>query len=583
MKKFNYFYQAMIFFIKRISYWQIMFLIALISSLLIYILLNTLILFNNQYVVILLAVVVTSVVATHLYIGMRSENPMRDSEKIFQDLYERSVLGIALTDENGKFVEFNEAFRNICGYSETDLKKLGYWELTPKKYMADEALQLDSLNRTGHYGPYEKEYIRKDGSLIPIELNGMLINGLHGQKYIWSIVKDNTDVKRKMSDLHVAQKNTEAKLIESEARFISTIEQAAVGFDLITLEGQWLQVNQKICQIVGFSRDELLQKTFQEITHPDDLKTDLEYVRKMLAGEIDTYSMDKRYIRKNGAIVWIRLTVSLHKKLDDSPEYFISVIEDISKSKETENELKRLHLQTESLLSKQIVTQTVMALAHDLNQPLNAAGSYSTAALKLLAPDLLDKQKLASVIKMNVDEIQRAGDVLRKLIQSVNRNSESDIRLDLIKLVNESILLFHDESYGNPVDITIQSSHSTISVTVKEIFVRKALMNLFRNAQQAMENINDESHSRQIIVRINCSDDCINIVVIDSGFGISTQVEGDLFKPFFSTKADGIGMGLAISRAMIEGCGGKLYYKPVDGKTAFHISLPEKFNAEMIT
>ncbi len=583
MKKFNYFYQAMIFFIKRISYWQIMFLIALISSLLIYILLNTLILFNNQYVVMLLAVVVTSVVATHLYIGMRSENPMRDSEKIFQDLYERSVLGIALTDENGKFVEFNEAFRNICGYSETDLKKLGYWELTPKKYMADEALQLDSLNRTGHYGPYEKEYIRKDGSLIPIELNGMLINGLHGQKYIWSIVKDNTDVKRKMSDLHVAQKNTEAKLIESEARFISTIEQAAVGFALITLEGQWLQVNQKICQIVGFSRDELLQKTFQEITHPDDLKTDLEYVRKMLAGEIDTYSMDKRYIRKNGAIVWIRLTVSLHKKLDDSPEYFISVIEDISKSKETENELKRLHLQTESLLSKQIVTQTVMALAHDLNQPLNAAGSYSTAALKLLAPDLLDKQKLASVIKMNVDEIQRAGDVLRKLIQSVNRNSESDIRLDLIKLVNESILLFHDESYGNRVDITIQSSHSTISVTVKEIFVRKALMNLFRNAQQAMENINDESHSRQIIVRINCSDDCINIVVIDSGFGISTQVEGDLFKPFFSTKADGIGMGLAISRAMIEGCGGKLYYKPVDGKTAFHISLPEKFNAEMIT
>ena len=227
----------MIFFIKRISYWQIMFLISLISSLLIYILLNTLILFNNQYVVILLAVVVTSVVATHLYIGMRSENPMRDSEKIFQDLYERSVLGIALTDENGKFVEFNEAFRNICGYSETDLKKLGYWELTPKKYMADEALQLDSLNRTGHYGPYEKEYIRKDGSLIPIELNGMLINGLHGQKYIWSIVKDNTDVKRKMSDLHVAQKNTEAKLIESEARFISTIEQAAVGFALITLSG----------------------------------------------------------------------------------------------------------------------------------------------------------------------------------------------------------------------------------------------------------------------------------------------------------------------------------------------------------
>jgi PAS domain S-box-containing protein len=577
-------------FLRRFSYWQILFLIAIISLLLIYILFNTLNSINNlnpivdsQYFEILLSVIVTSVVATHLYFGKRSEISARDSEKIFRDLYERSLSGIALTDVNGRFIEFNEAFRNICGYSETELKKLGYWELTPTEYMEDEALQLDSLNRTGHYGPYEKEYIRKDGSLIPIELNGMLINGGHGQNYVWSIVKDISDVKRKMADLHVAQHNTEVKLVESEARFISTIEQAAVGFALVTLEGNWLQVNRKICQIVGFSRDELLQKTFQEITHPDDLKTDLEYVRMMLAGKIDTYSMDKRYIRKNGTIVWIRLTVSLHKKLDDSPEYFISVIEDISKTKETESELKKLHMQTERLLSQQIVTQTVMALAHDLNQPLNAAGNYGSAALKLLAPDLLDKQKLASVIKLNVNEIQRAGDVLRKLIQSVNRNIESDIRLDLINLVHESILLFHDESYGAPVEIMIESSHTTISVTVKEILIRKALMNLFRNAQQAMETLNGDRYARKISVRITYSEEFINIAVLDNGSGISQEVEKELFKPFFSTKADGIGMGLAISRAMIESCGGKLSYSPVGGKTAFHISLPVKYNAGIVT
>ena len=119
-----------------------------------------------------------------------AEQNLRVSEEKLRGLYELSPLGIALTDMNGQYIEFNEAFRQICGYPEDELRKLDYWTLTPREYEAQEARQLESLSRIGRYGPYEKAYRQKDGTLIPIRLNGMLVTGKDGQQYIWSIVED---------------------------------------------------------------------------------------------------------------------------------------------------------------------------------------------------------------------------------------------------------------------------------------------------------------------------------------------------------------------------------------------------------
>ncbi|WP_019505199.1 PAS domain S-box protein [Pleurocapsa sp. PCC 7319] len=126
------------------------------------------------------------------------------------------------------------------------------------------------------------------------------------------------------------EKQAQAQLTRLETRFSSTFEQVAVGMALVGLQGEWLMVNQKLCEIVGYTKAELLQTTFQEITHPEDLAADLNYVRQLLAEEIANYSIEKRYIRKDNSLVWINLTVSLVKNKVGEPEYFISVIEDIS-------------------------------------------------------------------------------------------------------------------------------------------------------------------------------------------------------------------------------------------------------------
>ena len=142
-----------------------------------------------------------------------------------------------------------------------------------------------------------------------------------------------------------------AEVIESEQRFRATFEQAAVGIAHLSNEGRFLRINKKFCDIVGYSKNEMLALTFQDITHPEDLDADLEYVRQVLNGEIETYTMDKRYYRKDGSIVWVNLTVSLVFDRGGSPNYFVSVIKDISERKQAEEALRQSRDFLEHLIS----------------------------------------------------------------------------------------------------------------------------------------------------------------------------------------------------------------------------------------
>ena len=129
--------------------------------------------------------------------------------------------------------------------------------------------------------------------------------------------------------------------LSSDSLFQSAFEFAAIGMALVSPEGKWLRVNRAICEITGYTEAELLARTFQDITHPEDLEADLENVRKMLAGEIKTYQMEKRYFHKNGSIVWVLLSVSLVRTKSGEPLFFISQIQDITRQKASEQKLAK--------------------------------------------------------------------------------------------------------------------------------------------------------------------------------------------------------------------------------------------------
>ena len=152
-----------------------------------------------------------------------------------------------------------------------------------------------------------------------------------------------------------------AELTETEGRFRATFEQAAVGIAHVAPDGRFLRVNQRFGDIVGYSHDEVLARTFQDITHPDDLDADLEYVRQLLAGEADTYSMEKRYIHRDGETVWVNLTVSLVRDAEGAPLWFVSVVENISARKRVEVALRESEGKFRQLMEQSPVSIQLMS------------------------------------------------------------------------------------------------------------------------------------------------------------------------------------------------------------------------------
>ena len=185
-------------------------------------------------------------------------------------------------------------------------------------------------------------------------------------------------------------KQVEEQLLDSgQDLFRLAFDDAAIGMALVAPDGKWLKVNRALCEIVGYSQTDLLGTTFQEITHPDDLETDLGYVGKMLAGEIRTYQMEKRYFHSSGHIVWILLSVSLVRDKNQQPLYFISQIQDITPHKQAEARLKSLVIELER--SNRDLEDFASVVSHDLISPLHKIQILSEY-LKEDYSKVLDKQ-----------------------------------------------------------------------------------------------------------------------------------------------------------------------------------------------
>lgn len=211
----------------------------------------------------------------------------------------------------------------------------------------------------------------------------------------------------------VERRQAERALHDSEERFRKAFQYSAIGMALVGLDGHWLKVNDALCKIVGFSEKELLSKTFQDITHPDDLQTDLGFVKQLLEGEIDHYQMEKRYIHNDGHIVWIRLSVSLIRDAQNNALYFVSQIDDITEDKLKAAALLKANVDLSifrSLLDKSndaievISPETLRFL--DVNEKACSDLGYSRE--ELLSMSVLD------IDPAKPDELEKIGEQMRK-------------------------------------------------------------------------------------------------------------------------------------------------------------------------
>ncbi|OGS83650.1 MAG: hypothetical protein A2061_08680 [Gallionellales bacterium GWA2_59_43] len=385
------------------------------------------------------------------------------------------------------------------------------------------------------------------------------------------------------------------RLYTAEKEFRTTFELAAVGVAHVAPDGRWLRVNQRLCDILRYSREELLSKTFQNVTHPDDVELDLDYVQRILSGDIANYSIEKRYLRKGGEIVWVNLTVALVRHRDGSPNYFIAVIADITERKKTEQELQayRQHLEemvddrTEQLLHAKEAAEAanfaksafLSNMSHELRTPLNAILGFSEL--------MVNDPETPAAQKANLDIINRSGTYLLGMINDVLDLSKIEAgRLELdIKAFDLLTML---EDAGRLIEQRALSGNLTFSLDLDPDMqryvrgdggkLRQVVVNLLGNAVKF-------THEGGVILRAGTrpADDPamvrLRIEIEDSGVGIPADKFGELFKPFVqlaeTSGTKGTGLGLVISRSLIELMGGRIDVESVPGKgTIFGIDLP---------
>ncbi|MFH7024690.1 MAG: PAS domain S-box protein [Heteroscytonema crispum UTEX LB 1556] len=259
-----------------------------------------------------------------------AENALRTSEEIFRAIFEEAVVGIAHTDLHGRILRVNRKFGEIIGYTQEELLLLEFPDITYPEDLVRELLLIRQL-LNGEISNYwiEKRYIHKDGSLVWINLTVSVIRDANGEIIeLIQIVED-------ISDRILA----EYVLRNREQRFRAIFEEAAVGISQTNMEGRILRINHRYSDIVGHTPDELQSLRFQDITHPEDLVGELEFVSQILNGKITSYSLEKRYIRQDGSFVWVNLSVSAIYDSNGQPLEMIKVVQDISDRKTLEKEL----------------------------------------------------------------------------------------------------------------------------------------------------------------------------------------------------------------------------------------------------
>jgi PAS domain S-box-containing protein len=260
----------------------------------------------------------------------RAERELRATEEQFRTFFDNAPIGKCMTAPEGRLLRVNPALSAMLGYSVEELQTLSFGPITHPDDLAETQKAVRAL-LAGERDIWamDKRFLAKDGRPVWTHVTTRLQRDDQGKPlHLLTHIQDITE-----------RRATEARLVERETQFRATFEQAAVGIAHVGLEGAWLRVNQRLCDIVGYTSDELLHKTFQDITHPDDLDTDNNYVRQILSGEIQTYSMEKRYIRKDRSLVWINLTVGPVRDDTGALKYFVSVVEDISARKRAQAEL----------------------------------------------------------------------------------------------------------------------------------------------------------------------------------------------------------------------------------------------------
>jgi PAS domain S-box-containing protein len=505
-------------------------------------------------------------------IRRRDEEQLRKSEERWRAVFENSAVGIVLQsgDRSGRFLAANAAYQRMLGYSPEELRTRTFMDITHEedreanRRLADELLE-------GKRQSFEltKRNRRKDGTLMWVSIHVSLIPGTgRNDRLFLSIVDDITERKR-----------AEEALGRSERQFRALFEEAAVGIALVDLAGRPFESNRKLEQILGYSPHELRGMPFTAFTDPEDAKTDWGLFSDLLSGKHDHYHLEKRYRRKDGALVWGDLTVYIVRDDRGQPMFSIGMVQDITDRKRAEEALQEARAELAHVARVTTLGELAASIAHEINQPLAAIVADAEASLHWLAADPPDIDSVREALAGVATDGHRASAVIQRIRALCRRTDPQRERLDINDIIREVVLLARHEVLGHRVSLRTDLASALPTVLGDRVQLQQVMINLVINGMEAMAPVTDRP--RELLIRSQHEDDQVLLAVQDSGTGIDPDNADRMFAAFFTTKPSGMGIGLSISRSIIEAHGGRLWASRNAGPGAtFQFSLPTDSKGE---
>jgi PAS domain S-box-containing protein len=363
--------------------------------------------------------------------------------------------------------------------------------------------------------------------------------------------------------------------LEGEARFRATLEEAGVGMAHVAIGGRWLWTNRRLSEITGYSAEELASLTFQDITHPEDLPDGLDQARRLIAGEIKVYALQKRYVRKDGSDVWVNLTATVVRDINDEPRYVVAVIEDITKRKLAEATLRKALEAVEE--ASEAKSQFLAVMSHELRTPLTGIIGYSD----LLETDLWGPTTEQQRVQLS--RIKAGAWHLVSIIDDILSYSrlgagKEEVRLESVEITSmilDTTELLRPQAVYAGLDLRLELPEGPVEIVTDQGKIRQILLNLIGNALKFTEH-------GFVVVSVHEDESRLIVRVRDSGVGVPEDQRERIFEPF--TQVDqsttrirgGTGLGLTVSRRLANLVGGDVILESstVEAGTTFAIVLP---------
>ncbi|MBV9878393.1 MAG: AAA family ATPase [Verrucomicrobia bacterium] len=369
----------------------------------------------------------------------------------------------------------------------------------------------------------------------------------------------------------------------SEDRWSKLAENSSAGIALITPDGRFIAANLALQKMLGYTEAELQGCTLSDITHEEDRAATEARIAEANEGQRRVYRFEKRYLRKDGSAIWADVSLVFVPASGSNSAFFSAVIVDRTEGKRSEEALQRRETdlreaQAELAHVSRVATmgELTASIAHEVNQPLSAALNNASACLRWMAAN--DPEEARQSASLVISNVRRAGEIIAGIRALAKKAPPQQEPLDINETILEVFALVRNALHSNQVSPETELANDLPLIIGDRVQLQQVILNLLVNAIEAMAEVEDDPRvlrvsSRQTI-ELSDSSQQVLIAVRDSGPGLDLNSLNRLFDTFYTTKPQGLGMGLAISRSIIEAHGGRLWAENAAKGAVFQFTLP---------